>query len=221
MTLSAVIPTLNAAVSLGRTIEALRGVDEIVVVDGGSQDGTPEIARAMGAIVVDSPRGRGTQLSRGTAAASGDWLLFLHADTELAPAWHRAFAGFASRPNADAAAGYFRFALRSTLPQARLLEHGVAWRSRVFGLPYGDQGLLISRRFYDEIGGYRQLPLMEDVDIVRRIGKSRLAELPAEAVTSAARWENQGWLRRSARNLLCLSLYFAGLPPRLIQRVYG
>jgi hypothetical protein len=88
-------------------------------------------------------------------------------------------------------------------------------------LPYGDQGLLIHRDLLASVGGMRALPLMEDVDLVRRLGRKRLIALPADAVTSAVRWERQGYLRRSARNLGCLSLWFAGVPPRLIQRLYG
>lgn len=221
MILSVVIPTLNSSALLGRTIESMRGADEIVVVDGGSVDNTPDLARSLGAAVVSSPRGRGIQLARGAAAARGDWLLFLHADTELAPAWRHTVADFTNRLGDGLTAGYFRFTLRSTQPQARLLEHAVAWRSHALGLPYGDQGLLMSRHLYEDVGGYRALPLMEDVDMIRRLGKSRLAEIPVEAVTDAVRWERQGWLRRSARNLLCLSLYYAGLPPQLIQRIYG
>ena len=117
-------------------------------------------------------------------------------------------------------AGYFRFALDSPDPRARRLERLVAWRCRTFGLPYGDQGLLIHRDLLREIGGVRPLPLMEDVDLVRRLGRHRLVALQADAVTSAAKWETEGYLRRSARNLTCLTLWFAGVPPSLIQRLY-
>ena len=118
-------------------------------------------------------------------------------------------------------AGFFRFVLDSPDPRARRLERLVAWRCRALGLPYGDQGLLIHRDLLARIGGTRPLPLMEDVDLVRRLGRNRLIALSADAVTSAAKWERDGYLRRSARNLLCLSLWFAGVPPRLIARLYG
>lgn len=221
MKVSVVIPTLNSAALLDRTIESVRDADEIIVVDGGSTDATLAIAHASGTRTVASPRGRGVQLSKGAAVATGDWLLFLHSDTELAPHWRAEVARFAAQAGGSLRAGYFQFRLRSQAPQARVLEYLVAWRSRVVGLPYGDQGLLISRRLYDEIGGYRALPLMEDVDIVRRIGKSRLVGLPVAATTSAVRWERHGWMRRSVRNLICLGLYYTGLPPRLIHRIYG
>lgn len=115
----------------------------------------------------------------------------------------------------------FRFSLDEASPPARRLERLVAWRSRFFGLPYGDQGLLISRRFYERLGGFRAMPLMEDVDLVRRIGRRHLVLLDARAITSAARYRRDGWLLRSLRNLLCLTLYFLGLPPRLLLRFYA
>jgi hypothetical protein len=121
---------------------------------------------------------------------------------------------------APAKAACFRFRLASQAWQARLLERGVAARVNLFGLPYGDQGLLISRALYDAIGGYKAIPLMEDVDIVRRLGRLRLRTLEANAITSAERWERDGWFRRSARNLACLGLYLGGLDPARINTLY-
>jgi hypothetical protein len=181
-------------------------------------DGTRQIAAAKGARVIEAPRGRGSQLAAGVAAAAHPWLLLLHADTRLSPGWTNA-AQAHMRGNADRAA-YFRFALDSNDRRARRLERLVAWRCRVLALPYGDQGLLLHRDLLRAVGGVRPLPLMEDVDLVRRLGRHRLAGLEVDAVTLAAKWQRQGWYRRSARNLLCLSLYFAGMPPRLIARLY-
>ena len=218
--LSVVIPALNAAATLPATLAALGSVPgEVVVVDGGSTDDTGQLAAALGARVVSAPRGRGAQLAAGIAAARGDWLLLLHADTRLAPGW--AGTAYCLMVEGPSRAGYFRFALDSADPRARRLERAVAWRCRHLSLPYGDQGLLIARSLIDSIGGIRPLPLMEDVDLVRRLGRRRLMGLDADAVTSAARWERDGWRRRSARNLACLALYFAGVPPRLIARLYG
>jgi hypothetical protein len=120
-----------------------------------------------------------------------------------------------------AKAGYFHLRFDSADPRARRIERVVAWRSRACGLPYGDQGLLMGRDFYREIGGFHPLPLMEDVELVRRIGRRNLVELEANAVTSARRYERDGWLARPLRNLSCLALYFAGLSPNLIRRLYG
>jgi rSAM/selenodomain-associated transferase 2 len=214
---SVVIPTLNAAGTLPATLRCLDGVAEIVVADGGSTDATASIATGHGARVLTLPRGRGGQLAGGIAAARHSWLLLLHADTRLQAGWRGAVAEQTADP---ARAAYFRFALDSTDWRADLLSRAVALRCRLFALPYGDQGLLIHRDLLRTVGGMRDLPLMEDVDLVRRLGRERLVAMDAEAVTGAARWERDGWTRRSARNLLCLSLYFAGVQPATIARLY-
>jgi rSAM/selenodomain-associated transferase 2 len=217
--LSLVVPTLNAARGLERSLASVRGgVDEIVVADGGSTDGTLALAEGLGARVLSVPPGRGGQLAAGAREAKGDWLLFLHADTALANGW-RAVA-LAHRRDRPERAGFFRLALDDPNPAARRVESLANWRARRLGLPYGDQGLLISRALYEAVGGFRGLPLMEDVDLVRRIGKSRLVPLDAEAVTSAERYRRDGWWRRPMRNLACLGLYFLGVPPRRIQEIY-
>jgi len=216
--LSVVIPALNAAATLPVTLGCLDGVAEIVVADGGSSDGTQAIAAAAGAWVLKLPRGRGTQIAGGIAAARQPWLLLLHADTRLDADWR---AAVAARMADNGQAGYFRFALDAAHWRARLLCCAVALRCRLFALPYGDQGLLIHRDLLHAAGGMRALPLMEDVDLVRRLGRRRLVAMQAAAVTSAARWERDGWARRSARNLLCLCLYFLGVKPATIARLYA
>lgn len=220
--LSIVIPTLNAATGLNDTLGNLQStlVGEIIIVDGGSADQTFAIATSAGARIVAAPRGRGTQLAAGAAAARGAWLLFLHADTRLAAGWTRDVAAFMADPERRARAAAFRFALDDPSPAARRLERAVAWRCRVLGLPYGDQGLLIAAEHYRRLGGFKPMPVMEDVDLVRRIGRGNIIMLPTRAVTSAARWQRDGWLRRSALNLVCLLLYFLGVPPRAIAAIY-
>lgn len=217
--LSVIIPALNAADRLPATLAALRGkAGQIVVVDGGSADDTAAVAACGGAMVVRAARGRGHQIAAGIAASAGDWLLLLHADTRLAAGWDA--AADCMMHDHPGCAGYFRFTLDSAHAKARRLERLVAWRCRVLGLPYGDQGLLISRALLARIGGVRAMPLMEDVDVVRRIGRHRLIPLDVAAITSSTKWERDGWTARSARNLACLGLYFLGLPPRWLARLY-
>ena len=223
--LSVIIPALDAAASLPATLatlaEAGASIREIIVADGGSRDATTAIAEAAGAKVVSAPRGRGAQLAMGAATASGDWLMFLHADTRPQPGWSAVVSRFIADPANHERAGYFAFRLDDASPAARRLERIVAWRSRVLGLPYGDQGLILARAFYETLGGFPPLVLMEDVALIRRVGRRRLVALAASALTSAARYRREGYLWRPLRNLGCLALYLLGLPPRLIVRLYG
>lgn len=221
--LSVVIPTLDAGAHLGACFAALgngptlAGRMDVVVVDGGSTDDSIAIAEAAGVRVVRSERGRGIQLRAGAEAALGEWLLFLHSDTHLGPGWREAVAAHVGADRDSAAC--FRFRLDDAAWQARVMERGVALRVRLMGLPYGDQGLLVSRALYERVGGFRPLVLMEDVDLVRRLGQIRT--LDADAVTSAERWRRDGWFLRSARNLFCLALYRRGVSPETIARLYS
>ncbi|MGI8931437.1 MAG: TIGR04283 family arsenosugar biosynthesis glycosyltransferase [Sphingomicrobium sp.] len=216
--LTIVIPALNASATLGPCLASLDGAEEIILVDGGSSDDSAEIARRAGANVMTATRGRGAQLRAGGESASGDWLLFLHADTRLGAGWRTAVA--AHIDSAPDKAGYFNLVLDDLAWQARLIERGVALRVRLLSLPYGDQGLLISRDLYSQLGGFRPLALMEDVDLARRIGRHRLRLLDATALTSADRWRRDGWLRRTVRNFACLALYALGVSPARLARLY-
>lgn len=225
--LSIVIPALDAAGRVPATLAALDEgrraglVREVILADGGSCDGTARLAEQAGARVLEGFSGRGRQLAAGADAAQGDWLLFLHADTVLGPGWAGAARAFMDDAGNATRAAVFRLALDDPDPRARRIERLARWRGRVFGLPYGDQGLLISRALYDSVGGFRQLPLMEDVDLVRRIGRGRLTVLDAEAVTSAERYRAGGWWLRPLRNLTLVGLFFLGAPPALLRRLYG
>jgi rSAM/selenodomain-associated transferase 2 len=228
--ITVVIPTLNAESGLAAALSALvpatvEGlVREVIIVDGGSSDRSLVIAEQAGARIVEAPRGRGRQLRAGAEAARFPWLLFLHADTVLEPGWEREVGALIERvevglrPETGAA---FRFALDDLGFLPRLIEWGVNLRSTVLRLPYGDQGLVMPRRLYDQLGGFRDLPLMEDVDIIRRLGRARTVMLRSTAVTSAVRFRRDGYLLRVARNWTCLVLYFMRVPPRLIARLYG
>ncbi len=227
MLLSIVIPTLDAAGPLGPTLAALDGEDEggefgieIIIADGGSHDATRDVAQAAGCRVITAPRGRGPQLRCGAAEASGQWIMFLHADTRLAPGWRAHVAAFINDPANRERAATFRFALDDDGAPARRLERMVAWRNRVLGLAYGDQGLLIAQEFYARLGGFAPKVLMEDVDMARRIGRKRLVMLESKATTSAQRYRQGGYLLRPARNIFCQMLYFLGVPVAIIARIY-
>jgi len=225
--ISVIIPTLDAAGPLRRslpslaTLNALAMVHEVIFADGGSTDFTAQIAEEAGAEFVRAPKGRGNQLAAGAEQATGNWLLFLHADTVLEPGWETAVAEFIMEPENAGRIGYFRFRLDDGSFGARWLETLVALRCRLLRLPYGDQGFLISRDFYHRLGGFKEIPLMEDVDFVRRAGRRRMAALDTEATTSASRYLDEGYLMRPMRNLLCLTLYFLGVPPRALAKLYG
>lgn len=221
--LSIVIPTKNAERELPATLDCLSRTgfaSEIIVADGGSTDSTPAIAAEAGTKFTATLGGRGAQMAAGAMYATGDWILFIHADTRPQPGWSQIAEEFMTDPANRFRAGYFKFALNDGASAARRMERLVDWRCRTLGLPFGDQGLLISSEFYDFLGGMPPIPLMEDVDMVRRIGRKRLVELAAAAVTSAERYQKSGYWLRPARNLLCLGLYFAGVPPRLIAGLY-
>ncbi|MEM1345252.1 MAG: glycosyltransferase [Pseudomonadota bacterium] len=221
--ISVVVPVLGAE-GLGPCLAALAegvlegAVCEVILADAGLDPRVSEIAEAVGAALVTAEKGRGRQLAAGAEAARGAWLLVVHGDTVLGEGWAR--AALAHLHNAPRTAGYARLAFDDTAVLARLTAGWANLRSALFGLPYGDQGLLISAALYREIGGYRPLPLMEDVDLVRRLGRARLKPLATLATTSAERYRREGWLRRGGRNLGTLALYLAGVSPERLLRRY-
>ncbi|MCF6232831.1 MAG: TIGR04283 family arsenosugar biosynthesis glycosyltransferase [Rhodobacteraceae bacterium] len=222
--ISIIIPTLNGADTLAHCLEALiEGlgaglIRELIVSDGGSVDATREIADAAGANVLSGAVSRGAQLRRGAAAAQGEWLLFLHADTVLGAGWAKVVAAHIDDLRNPA---WFRleFDARGFAPW--FVAGWANSRAKLFGLPYGDQGLLVSRANYDAVGGYPDQPLMEDVALVRALGaQGELTGLRVVARTSAARYVHEGWVRRGGRNLWTLARYFAGAEPEALAAQY-
>ncbi len=175
--------------------------------------------RYANVIWAESAPGRGTQLNAGASRATGEWLWFVHADSRLPSGWLAAFRALSAHD--DVTGGSFAFALDSAAWQARLLERAVSLRVRWFNLPYGDQGLFVRRQIFGSLGGFAPLPLMEDVEFVRRLTRSGpVRHLTLRLTTSARRWEREGWLRRSLSNLTTLSLYALGVSPERLARRY-
>jgi rSAM/selenodomain-associated transferase 2 len=200
--LSVVIPALNEADRIVGTIESARapGV-EIVVVDGGSGDGTRELALGAGARVVGSPAGRAEQLNAGILAAHGEAIVLLHADTRLPPGFHRAVE--IALADDRTTGGAFRLRFDETTWALRIVEWGVRLRVALFGLAYGDQALFARRSALEAIGGVPRVPILEDLDLVKAIrGCGRLAMLELPVVTSARRYRVRGVAKTLFRNAL-------------------
>ena len=226
---SIVVPVLRDTPVLEALLDTLEhrrladsgGADEVIVVNGDSTDDTVERVRARYPHVrwTANQAGRGRQMNAGAALATGRWLLFLHADSCPDSGWLEELRETDADPTV--VGGAFAFALRSSAHVARVIEWGVAWRVRWLGLPYGDQGLVIRRSAFDELGGFGLLQIMEDVDLVRRLrrlGQVRRFRTPIRV--SARRWEWDGWVRRTCFNVLLLALYYAGVAPDRLARYY-
>jgi len=211
---SVIIPVYRDAAALARTLAAVDFSDAETIVAATPDDESVAALRVARPDIVwiDAPRGRGRQMNAGAAAARGDWLVFLHADTRLPPDWKAAIAAASRDPRV--VAGCFTFALDSPAPAARIIELGVRARVALLGLPYGDQAIFVRRDVFEEIGGYALIPIMEDVDLVRRLRRrGRLLRSAKPAITSARRWERDGWIGRTARHLMLIALYFCGVSP--------
>ncbi|MEM9044161.1 MAG: TIGR04283 family arsenosugar biosynthesis glycosyltransferase [Pseudomonadota bacterium] len=222
--LSIVIPTLNSADRIGPCLGALTAgvfdglIREVILVDAASEDAIDRIAEITGAKLSISPKGRGAQLAHGATEAIGEWILFLHADTILQPGWiDRVRTHIDRHPDK---AGYFDLSFDSEDQMAGLTAAWANWRSRLFALPYGDQALLISTQLYKEVGGHPAIPLMEDVALARALGRRRLLSLKTKVITSAARYQAEGWTNRGWRNLITLLRYRLGTPPEKLVACY-
>lgn len=220
MTVTVVIPVYHDTTALMSTLAAIdfRGAEVIVAATPADRDAAADVrARAPFVRWIEAPRGRATQMNAGAAAATGEWLVFLHADTCLPSTWRAVVA--AAALDKRVRIGCFRFALDSTAAAARIIEAGVRLRVALFGLPYGDQALFVRRADFIAAGGYADLPIMEDVDLVRRLRRAgRLFRAREAAVTSARKWERDGWIARTAIHLRLIGLYFLGVSPATLAR---
>ena len=216
---SVIIPVLADGRAAGQLVAQLRVDPRVEVIVSSPDSGLESLEHGRPDLrVVQTATGRAVQMNSGAGLARGDWLLFLHADSRVPDGWLDALEKAAA---AGTVGGWFRFALDDPSWQARLIERGVALRIKLFRLPYGDQGLFVRRQTFAAIGGYRDMPLMEDVDFVRRLTRAgEVAEIPLPIATSARRWKRDGWFRRSARNLTLLGLYFCGVSPERLAKWY-
>lgn len=218
-TISVVIPALNEARALERNLPALSGLgSEVVVSDGGSEDGTREVAERHGARVVVGPAGRGPQLNRGARATRSGGLLFLHADTAL-PAG--AMDSIASALADGAVGGGFQVRFDGSRSIYRVGSSIVNLRTRWLRSPLGDQAQFASRAAFETVGGYPDWPILEDLEFIRRLKRlGPLAVLSPPVLTSARRFEETGITRTLFRNWLIFALYFAGVSPRRLAQLY-
>jgi len=221
--ISIIIPALNEADNIGACIESLlteSGDFQIIVADGGSSDRTREIAAGyQGITIVDSGRGRGMQMNRGASVASGEILLFLHADTVLEQGWSSIILSALENPSI--AGGAFTFAVDNPSWKYRLVEAWVKLRCSLCDLPYGDQAIFARKYVFVSLKGYRNIPLMEDVDLVERMRKiGRIAMLDKKAFTSERRWAKRGLIGTAATNQVIMTLYKLGVSPERLFELY-
>jgi len=220
MVVSVIVPLLDdtaaATALVGQILPDPRA--EVILVDGGSDAALDRLVGHRADLrLIRTPPGRARQMNAGAAAARAEWLLFLHADSILPAGWLDAFEHLSPQMSG----GWFRFALDDAAWQARVIERGARWRVRVLGLPYGDQGLFVRRGLFQQLSGFPDLPLMEDVAFVRRLHRhGRIIELPLALRTSSRRWRRDGWWRRSILNLGLVILYFAGVAPSRLAGWY-
>lgn len=222
---SIIVPVLNEEGVINDVIARVRGLDgasgtEVVVVDCGRDYRTLEAIVSEGVVKVRSPRGRGRQMNEGAKRASGDILIFLHADTEL-PLNALTLIGNAMH-DGQYTAGAFDLAIKSRRPVFRMIEFSASLRSRITRVPFGDQAIFIQKDYFDSMGGYQDIPVMEDIEIMKRIRKrgDRIVILRARVATSPRRWEKEGIVRCTLRNWLLQALYPLGVPARTLARFY-
>jgi rSAM/selenodomain-associated transferase 2 len=219
MKLSIVIPVWNEAEILGPTLAAAPRDAEVIVVDGGSSDGTRELAARSGARVVDSERGRARQMNAGARASAGEALLFLHADGLLGPNASRAIAIALS--STAVVGGSFRLRVRGGGRALGVVAFGSNLRARYLGMPYGDQALFVRRNALESVGGVPDFPFLEDVELVRRLARlGRLVQVDETVTTGSRHWEPLGPLGTTLLNWSMVALYFAGVDPARLAPTY-
>ncbi|MBE9504074.1 MAG: TIGR04283 family arsenosugar biosynthesis glycosyltransferase [Proteobacteria bacterium] len=220
--ISVIIPTLNEELCIEDTIHPARdgGDVEIIIADGGSNDSTTTIVQHFADKIISASKGRAKQMNAGAAAAEGSILLFLHADTILPVGWVEMIEK--ALENKNVAGGAFSFSTSGHSKGLKLVTFIVNLRSRVLSLPYGDQAIFIRREHFDAMEGFKEIPIMEDVDLITKMKKrGKLIILQAPVLTSSRRWEKEGWIKTTVRNQMLLFLYLLGIPPEKLFRFYN
>lgn len=221
---SVIIPVLNEAGNINQVVDHILGLPggdrEIVIVDGSPGCETLQAVERAGVKKISSGPGRGLQMNRGAEAASGEVLVFLHADTFLPEAAFLLIAKAAADP--EIVGGAFDLGINSGRKVFRLIERAASLRSRITRIPYGDQGIFLRRKCFMDIGGFKEIPIMEDVELmsrVRRLG-GRLSIIREKVLTSPRRWEREGIAACTARNWTLITLYLVGVAPERLARFY-
>ena len=222
---SFIIPVWNEEAIISRTIEQVRGLAafgdaEIIVVDGDPAGRTITVARHMGVKTAISEKGRGIQMNLGASLAEGEILIFLHADTLLPPDALELIE--TAMEDSSCIAGAFDLAIDSARPAFRLIEKASSFRSRMTRIPYGDQTIFIRKRDFRDLGGFNNIPVMEDVEFMQRIKKrkGKICIIGRAVRTSPRRWEKEGIVYTTLRNWLLIALYFCGVKPEKLIRFY-
>ena len=219
--ISVIIPVLNDAEALDLALGSIQdytGV-ECIVVDGGSSDESAKVAQSRGVKVLHSPPGRARQMNAGAEVAEGTFLVFLHADTRLP----EGFDGHVRQilTGSGVAAGAFQLQIDAPSARLRLIEKAANWRSRYLQMPYGDQAIFLRKELFREMGGFPDLPIMEDFQLIRRLqGEGRIVIAPAAVVTSGRRWKKLGALRTTLLNQLMILGFYLGFEPSSLARWY-
>jgi len=221
--ISVIIPALNEERSIGCCISRIKEEKcfaEIIVADGGSTDRTREIVAGFSEVrLIRSEKGRGIQMNSGAAHAKGNILLFLHADTRLEPGWSAALRS--SLDSEELTGGAFSFRIDNPSARYRIVDALVALRCLLLKTPYGDQSIFVRRTTFEKIGGYPAIPLMEDIELVRKLKKAgKIVILRHTAYTDSRRWEKKGILRTYLSNQFLRILYMCGVSPRILAERY-